>query len=122
MKSKKKSYFKILLITLTILVILVGWVGFSDRGLIKLYRMEIERQTYIDKIEALKRENQKLTREIYRLRHDPEYVERLAREELGLVKEDEIIYRFKTLDEPVEKKEDRGIKDNPMGKNGLKGR
>ncbi len=102
---------KFLLMSLTILAILAGWLGFSDRGLVKLYKMEMKRQTYLDRIDALKKENQKLMREIERLRHDPSYVERLAREELGLVKEDEIIYRFKTLDEPVEDKENNLVSE-----------
>jgi cell division protein FtsB len=37
--------------------------------------------------------------EIQRLRSDREYVENLGRREMGLVKEDEIMYRFGTKKE-----------------------
>jgi len=39
-------------------------------------------------------ENQKLTQQVQRLRYHKEEVEKIAREELGLVKKGEIIYQF----------------------------
>ena len=43
--------------------------------------------------QKLKEENEGLKREIRLLQEDEEYVERIAREELGLAREDEIIYK-----------------------------
>ena len=45
-------------------------------------------------IHKLKKNNQKLLEEIKRLRTDKEYIESVARKELGLIKDNEIFYRF----------------------------
>ena len=51
----------------------------------------------------LERENQKLREEVKRLKSDKRYIEEIARKELGMVKEGEIIYQF---DPPIGKKQD----------------
>ena len=45
-------------------------------------------------------ENAALRAETTRLRTDPRYLEALARKNLGLVRPDEYVYRFRTPDEP----------------------
>jgi len=45
-------------------------------------------------IEELKEKNKELIAEIRRLKGDPRYLESVARKELGLVRDNEIIYRF----------------------------
>ncbi len=42
----------------------------------------------------LQKENETLRERVYRLRHDDLYLEKTAREELGLVRPGEIVYRF----------------------------
>ena len=63
--------------------------------MLDLYRLksESDQLTYI--ADDLKKENQRLYRNIERLKNDPEYIEEIAREELGMVARDEIIYQFK---------------------------
>jgi cell division protein FtsB len=85
---------------------LLAWLGFGDRGLIHLYRKELERQAYVEKIRCLAEENQKMLEEIRRLRSDLNYVEKVARKELNLIKPNELVYRFKDK----KKREDA---DNP---------
>jgi len=46
-------------------------------------------------IRDFKEKNRLLAAEIRRLKEDKEYFESVARKELGLIKENEIIYRFK---------------------------
>ena len=94
-----KNLLKFSLLALLFLGLVAAWLGFGERGFIHLYRMDRERQTYQEKINKLERENRELLDEIHRLRSDREYVENLGRRELGLVKEDEIIYRFGTKKE-----------------------
>lgn len=89
-----KNILKFCLLALLFLGLVVAWLGFGERGFIHLYRMDGERQTYQEKINKLERENRELLDEIQRLRSDREYVENLGRRELGLVKEDEVMYRF----------------------------
>ena len=43
--------------------------------------------------EEVEKENDKLKHETYLLQSDKRYIEKIAREDLGLVKEDEIIYK-----------------------------
>ena len=73
---------------------ILGWLGFSDHGFIHLYRTELERQAYIERIRQLTEENQALLEEINRLRTDEEYVESVARKQFNMVKPNEVIYRF----------------------------
>lgn len=91
----KKSYFAYILILSSVAVLLLAWVSFGRHGLIDLYKMQKEKEEYLATIRDLKEKNQLLTAEIRRLREDKEYLESVARKELDLIKENEIIYRFK---------------------------
>ncbi len=42
----------------------------------------------------IEEENQRLKEEVRRLQHEKEYIEEVARKELGMVKEGEMIYLF----------------------------
>ena len=94
MGLNKKDFFKISLITLIVLGVIIAWLAFGERGFIHLYRMEKERQAYLEKIRELEKANQELLEQIERLRDDKDYIESEARKELGLVRENELIYRF----------------------------
>lgn len=95
MSTKKGKFWKIPFIILCFLGAIVGWLAFGERGLLRLYNAEMERQAHIDRIRQLAAENQALMEEINRLRNDIEYAESVARKELNLIKENEVIYRFK---------------------------
>lgn len=90
--------------------LMVAWLGFGERGFIHLYRMEKERQAHLDKIQDLEQENRKLLEEIQRLRDDVAYMESLGRRELGLVKEDEVLYRFVKERHPAPPAQPKGSK------------
>jgi len=94
-----KNILKFSLLALLFLGLVVAWLGFGERGFIHLYQMDRERQTYLEKIKGLERENRELLDEIRLLRSDRDYVENLGRREMGFVKEDEIMYRFETKKE-----------------------
>jgi cell division protein FtsB len=94
-----RNILKFSLLALVFLGLVVAWLGFGERGFIHLYRMDRERQTYLDKINKLEQENRDLLDEIKRLRSDRDYVESLGRRELGLVKDDELMYRLETKKE-----------------------
>ena len=82
------------MIILCILGPIVAWLGFGKHGLFHLYHTGLERQAYVEKIRRLAEENQALLEEVYLLRSDMNYVETVARKELNLIKENELIYRF----------------------------
>ena len=94
MDLSKKDILKLSLIILLFLCLIVAWLAFGNRGFVHLYRMEKERQAYLEKIRALENANQELMEKIHRLRKDKEYIESVARRELGLVRENELIFRF----------------------------
>jgi len=59
------------------------------------YQKLMSRQRELERrIRELGEENRQLEEERYKLEHDIEYIERRAREKLGIVKEDEIPYRI----------------------------
>jgi cell division protein FtsB len=75
---------------------IAAWLSFGKRGLLDLYSMGMQRQACIERINQLTKENQELKEELELLTNDMEYVESLVRKKLNLVKENEVIYRFKS--------------------------
>lgn len=64
---------------------------FGDRGLLELLRARQEINSLDQEIAALREKNQSLLSEIRALKSSPLAVERLARENMGLVKPGEIV-------------------------------
>ena len=84
----------LLLLSGLILVILMGLTIWGERGLLAMWRKQGEVAGLVQEIEAIKRENARLSHEIQHLRNDMQHIETIAREELGLVKEDELVFEF----------------------------
>jgi len=66
----------------------------GDKSLFQLHRMEQAREGWARENAALVKENRKLREKIRAARHDPFVVEKIAREELGMVRKNEIVYLF----------------------------
>ena len=98
----RKKLLKAVFFGCLLLGLIVAWLGFGERGFIHLYRMDRERQACAERISDLETDNRKMLREIERLRTDEEYIEYVARKDLGLVKENEVIYRFAREGEDTE--------------------
>jgi cell division protein FtsB len=83
----------------TALVLAIVGVGASsllgDDGVAHLMRLRAERRALGETAVALMQRNQALRREIERLREDDLYLESLARRQLGLVRPNEFVYRFR---------------------------
>jgi len=73
---------------------IAGWIWYGEGGMVHLCRTEVERQESLDRIRKLVAENQTLIEEVHRFRTDMTYVESVARNELNLIRENEVIYRF----------------------------
>lgn len=56
--------------------------------------IKTKNQDYAHQIAVLKRKNALLREERRRLEDDPEYLEKVARDKMGLVKEGEVIYKI----------------------------
>ena len=61
-------------------------------------------QDYAKRIDNLREENFRLKKEKALLERDPVYLERVAREKMGLVKEGEMVYKLTPEEAEVEKK------------------
>jgi len=66
----------------------------GGRSLMQIYHLKGEREKIRIANARLREENQKLAEQIERMKHNKEEVERIAREELGLVKKGELVYKF----------------------------
>jgi len=112
----KKGFLKFSFITLLFLALIVAWLGFGERGFIHLYKMEKERQAYLARIRHLEKQNQQLLEQIDQLRTDKDYLESMARRELGFVKDNEIIFKIgegqmtSKKDKTTDNKEEKKIK------------
>jgi len=87
---------RILILMIISLLILGSLTFFGEKGIFNLLRLRKEVVRIKEKNLQLEEENQKLKEEVKRLHNDKRYIEEIARKELGMVKEGEIIYRFDT--------------------------
>jgi len=88
---KNRWYFLIWPFLVLASVLLIIW---SPNGLLHLRQLRVEHQDLLQKNYILEKENQHLYEEIRRLQKDPDAIESLARQELGLVREGELIFHF----------------------------
>ena len=67
---------------------------FGHKGLVQLWRLRGELESLHRDVQILEAENERLSRAIAELRDNPSVLERIAREELGLVRPGERVLRF----------------------------
>jgi cell division protein FtsB len=97
MSLKKKI---LLFLAILVLFNLILLVIFSDNGLVDLILLRKEKERSAEKNREVIRENLSLYREIERLKHDPEFIESVARKELGVVGKDEVILKPRSSSTP----------------------
>ena len=90
-----KGYNRKILGTILLLVsVMVFFTFFGDKGLLQVYRLRKELREIERTNRDLEKENERLRTEIHQLRTNRDYIEELARRELGLVKKGEVVYQF----------------------------
>jgi cell division protein FtsB len=82
----------------------------GERGVLHLWRLNGEKAKLDEENYRLQTENEMLRQRISKLRNDNFYLEKLAREELNLVRPGEIIYRFPP--EENRNKRESGVSDS----------
>lgn len=82
------------LIPAACLAFILFFTVFGERGLLRIYEMQQEKQRIERSVADLRVENQKLRLSIEALHSDRYQLERIARKELGLVRPNEVIYQF----------------------------
>jgi cell division protein FtsB len=77
-------------------LILVVWYFtlFGEKGVTKIIHLRRERDRILADVARIQEENKLLQEEIRRLREDSRYLESVARRDLGLIKENEILFIF----------------------------
>lgn len=89
------------LIPLTAVLVMLFFTVFGERGLLHIHHLKQEQEELTKRLAETQRETERLKREIDALRNDRIYLENLARREFGLVKPNEVVYRFMTSLQPV---------------------
>jgi len=70
-------------------------IVFGDNGISDLRLLQTKRDRLIEKNEILARENVQLYHQIERLKNDPDYIESIARRELGMIGKDDVILKLR---------------------------
>ena len=67
---------------------------FGDMGVVKYYRMKLQYRAVNEEIATLRQANVQLSQEVHSLKTDAAYLERIARDKLGLARPGEIVYYY----------------------------
>ncbi|MDJ0722114.1 MAG: septum formation initiator family protein [Desulfobacterales bacterium] len=67
-------------------------IVFGDKGLADFHLLRLEHKRLVESNETLLRENLRLYQQKVRLEKDPLYIEHVAREELGLVSTNDLVF------------------------------
>jgi len=78
---------------IVVLYVLIPMI-FGDMGLVKYIKMRRTLDQTVQENKRLAEENGTLESDVRALRSDPEKIEQMARERLGLVRPGEKVYRF----------------------------
>lgn len=76
------------------LVALVAVAVLGERGMVRSYHAYREKQALEAELQRLSAEQAQLRQDIDRLQHDRRYIEQVARVELGMVRDNEIVYQL----------------------------
>ena len=98
-----KKYVGLVLLAGVVLVLVYVFL-FGDYGVYRIWKQRQEIAQLERRIEELRLQKEELDRQIHFLKSDPQYIEKIAREEYGLVKEGEILYKMV----PSPDKDERG--------------
>jgi cell division protein FtsB len=79
-----------------LVLLAVGLVVYGGHQVLRVRQMRGEIAAMERDIVTLRARTEELSRTVERLRNDPSYVEKLAREELGYVRPDETVLKFPT--------------------------
>ena len=80
------------------LLLFTGLGVYGWQGVVRLRHMREQLDTLQRDNVTLRQQAERLTQIIERLHHDPAYLEKIAREEQGMVRQDETILKFPSKD------------------------
>jgi cell division protein FtsB len=83
-----------LLGTAVLAVLAVSFAAYGGQSLTRAWTLKKDVENLEREVGALRAETARLTADVDRLRTDPEYIEQIARDKLGLVKPGDRIYKL----------------------------
>jgi cell division protein FtsB len=95
-KLWKNKTFKWIFIT-GVIVIIIGL--FSNKGILQRIRLEKDKAAWLDSIKKAEDEQKQLEQQSKALDSDKKAIEKVARENFGMVKEGETVYKLKKKQE-----------------------
>lgn len=90
----RKKMRKELLIAIIFVVFIIAVSIFGENGLLSSKELRKIANNLQKEIQLIEADNEELRKEIHALKNDPSIIEKITREELGLTREGEIIYKF----------------------------
>ena len=81
-----------------VLLVVVALGAYGTRAVLKVAEMRREMDTMERDLATLRERTEALTKTVERLHNDPAYIEKLAREDLGYVREGETVLKFPKSD------------------------
>jgi cell division protein FtsB len=84
----------LLLLSGVFLILMMALTIWGKYGLLEVWSRQRDLVELAQDIDTIERENAILSQEIQRLRNDMGYIEKIAREELGLVRPGELVLEF----------------------------
>ena len=82
---------------LALVALILGFALFGDRGIVHMLKLSGQKNVLSQKLVDFETQNEELRVEIAALRSDRRYIERIARTELGMVRDDELVFQFNDL-------------------------
>ena len=86
--------------TILMVVLAVGLAVFGVKESVRGWQMRRDMHAVEREVQTLRAKQAELTRTVDRLRNDPLYIEKLAREEMGMVREGETVLKFPSQSSP----------------------
>jgi cell division protein FtsB len=95
-QHSRRARWKVPLIAAGVLLALYFLVTrvMGEMGVVKYYRMKAQCTALTIEIAKLKQDNGRLRKEVSSLKNDSAYIERVARDKLGLARPGEIVYYY----------------------------
>ncbi|MEX2145462.1 MAG: septum formation initiator family protein [Candidatus Rokuibacteriota bacterium] len=85
---------------IAVLVVAAGLAAFGTHAILRVSQMKAEMAAQEREIAALRARTEALGKTAERLRNDPAYIEKIAREEYGYVREGETVLKFPRHESP----------------------
>ncbi len=82
-------------------------IFFGEKNIFDYLERVETKNNLLTQIDQIKKENQDLERKIYLLQNDPFYIEKIARENLGLMKDNEEVYVIVGMKKEQQPKEEK---------------